>query len=79
MYTVGVALYNNTQIQLELQEFCLPLTRAWMWCAHYVQVRIKRRTPVSYRYSCIAPMYIRIVCMLILLKMLATNQCDIHS
>ena len=40
------ALYNNAQIQLELQEYCLPLTRAWMWCAHYVQV-LKEGLPLA--------------------------------
>ena len=29
------ALYDNPQIQLQLQEYCLPLRRACMQCAHY--------------------------------------------
>ena len=37
---------------------------------------IKRGIPIRYRYSCIAPTYIRIVCTLSLLEMPATNQYD---
>ena len=29
------ALYDNAQIQLQLQEYCLPLRRTCMQCAHY--------------------------------------------
>ena len=31
-------MYDNAQIQLQLQEYCLPLTCACMQCAHYVWV-----------------------------------------
>ena len=32
------AIFNNAQIQLQIQEYCLPLTCACMQCAHYVRV-----------------------------------------
>ena len=32
------AMYDNAQIQLQLHEYCLPLTRACMQCVHCVRV-----------------------------------------
>ena len=32
------AMYDNAQIQLQLQEYCLPLTHTCMWCTQYVRV-----------------------------------------
>ena len=32
------AMYDNTQIQLQLQEYSLPLTHACMQCTHYMWV-----------------------------------------
>ena len=39
-------MYDNAQIQLQLQEYCLPLTHACMQCAHYVQV-LKKGFPLG--------------------------------
>ena len=48
------ALYDNAQIQLQLQEYCLLLkTHVHAVCS----LITKRWIPVSYRYSCIAPTY----------------------
>ena len=40
------ALYDNAQIQLQLQEYCLPLACVCMQCAHYVYL-------LYYSYVCI--------------------------
>ena len=68
-------MYNNTQIQLQLKEYCLPLTCVYMQCAHYVWVLKEGLLAVSYGFSCIA--YLHTYSMHTkLTKMLATNQYD---
>ena len=70
------ALYDNAQIQLQSGP-CLPLR-----CARACSLLItKRGIPVIYRYnySYIASTYIRIVCVISFLQMLATNTSDIAT
>ena len=62
------ALYDNAQIQLQLQEYCLPLRCACMQCAGSL-----RKEGFLLATDIAHSTYIRIVCILSLLKMLATN------
>ena len=68
---------NNTQIQLQSGP-CLPLRHAR---ACSLLIITKRGIPVIYRYnySYIASTYVRIVCVISFLQMLATNTSDIAT